>query len=427
MATTDDSFLTQGRHASTSGSVRSAPVAPDIAAARAVALAATVTETEIVPLLDAAGRVLAGPVLSRNAVPPFNASAMDGYAVRTEEFHGSGPWTFTVEGRRAAGDKPLHSSHGPATALLIFTGAPVPDGFDAVVMQERCLRSGDHVTFSSRPASGHNIRFSGEDVPSEASLLAKGILLTPTRLALLAGAGHGKVAVARKVRIALISTGSELREPGEALSAGQIHNSNRVLLRAMLAESKWADVEDFGIVADDPDALRHMLAKAALACDAIITTGGVSAGEEDHVASVLQDSGGELDVVQVAMRPGKPVKIGRIGQSLFVGLPGNPNAALVTFRRIALPALRAMAGLAEIDPVAQPVITGFSHAARHGRTEFVPARFSGRTINGLPVIERLARGSSASLSAAATADGIALLPPGDDAINEGTLVQFEPF
>lgn len=427
MATTDDSFLTQGRHVSTSGSARSAPVAPDIAAARAVALAVTVTETEIVPLLDAAGRVLAGPVLSRNAVPPFNASAMDGYAVRTEEFHGSGPWTFTVEGRRAAGDKPLHSLHGPATALRIFTGAPVPDGFDAVVMQERCLRNGDHVTFSSRPASGHNIRFSGEDVASDTKLLAKGVLLTPTRLALLAGAGHGKVTVARKVRIALISTGSELREPGEALSAGQIHNSNRVLLRAMLAESKWADVEDFGIVADDPDALRHMLAKAALACDAIITTGGVSAGEEDHVASVLQDSGGELDVVQVAMRPGKPVKIGRIGQSLFVGLPGNPNAALVTFRRIALPALRAMAGLSEIDPVAQPVITGFSHAARHGRTEFVPARFSGRTVNGLPVIERLARGSSASLSAAATADGIALLPPGDDAIAEGTLVQFEPF
>lgn len=427
MTTTDDSFLAQGRIPSLNGNTRSAPVAPDVAAARAVALAATVKDTEVLPLLEAAGRVLTGPMLSRNAVPPFNASAMDGYAVRTEDFSGQGPWTFAVEGRRAAGDKPAQLAHRPRTTLRIFTGAPVPDGFDAVVMQERCVRSGDHVTFGARPAGGHNIRFYGEDIASGASLLAKGALLTPTRLALLAGAGHGQISVACKVRIALISTGSELREPGEELPPGQIHNSNRILLRAMLAESKWADVEDFGIVADDRDALRHVLAKAAATCDAIITTGGVSAGEEDHVASVLRDGGGELDVVQVAMRPGKPVKIGRIDRSLFVGLPGNPNAALVTFRRIALPALRTMAGLADIDPVTQPVITGFSHAARQGRTEFVPARFSGQTVNGLPVIERLARGSSASLSAAATADGIALLPPGDDAIAEGTLVQFEPF
>ncbi len=427
MTISQDSSASREQSADCSAGNVGRAVAPDVAAARAVGIASAVQYTEVLPLLDAAGRVLAAPARSPHAVPPFDTSAMDGYAVRTAGFTGPGPWSLKVEGRRAAGDRPCDGPATPDTCLRIFTGAPVPPGFDAVVMQERCVRTGDDVTFDARPQLGHNIRFAGEDIAADASLLTKGALLSAPKLALLAGAGLGEVAVFRKIRIALISTGSELREPGQPLAPGQIHNSNRILLRAMLADCNWADVRDFGIVADDRAQLEQVFAQAAADCDAIVTTGGVSAGDEDHVAAVLRNSGGELDVVQVAMRPGKPVKIGRIRQALFVGLPGNPNAALVTFRRIAMPALRALAGLAEIDPVSQPVIAGFSYAKRKDRTEFVPARLTGRTVNGIPVIERLARGSSASLSAAATADGIALLPPGDEAIDEGALLQFEPF
>lgn len=403
------------------------PVTPDDAAARAVALSIAVTQREPVSLLDAAGRVLAAAATAAHGVPPFNGSAMDGYAVRTSDFASTGPWSMAIAGRSAAGDADMASDIPPGSCVRIFTGAPVPEGFDAVVMQEHCRRHDDRVVFDAAPKPRQNIRFMGEDIADGASLLESGTLLTPQKLALLAGAGLNSVDVFRCARIALISTGSELREPGETLAAGQIHNSNRVLLRTMLAACNWAKVHDFGIVPDEPARLAAVLDAAAADCDAVITTGGVSAGDEDHVAAVLRSGGGTLDVVKVAMRPGKPVKIGRIKQALFIGLPGNPNATLVTFRRIALPALRALAGLSAIDPVSQPVVAGFSYTKRKDRTEFIPARFSGRTVNSIPVIERLARGSSASLTAAATADGIALLPPGEETVEEGALLQFEPF
>ena len=302
-------------------------------------------ETENLGLMSSAGRVLAGNVVAEMDLPPFDNSAMDGYAVRTSDLRGAGPWKLSVSGRIAAGDSSRGSNPASMEAIRILTGAPVPEGFDAVVMQEHCERQGDRISILRLPRRGENIRQTAEDVRAGAPLLDSGEMLTAQRLALLAAQGFAKIDVLRKVRIGLISTGSELRDPGQSLGPGQIYNSNRVMIHSMLAQFRWAEAIDFGIVQDRREALVEAFSNATKECDVLITTGGVSAGEEDHVVSALDRHGGKLDVLKVAMRPGKPVKIGLMGKTLFAGLPGNPNAALVTFRQIALPAIRTIAGL----------------------------------------------------------------------------------
>jgi len=294
-------------------------------------------------------------------------------------------------------------------------------------MQEHCQTSGGQVEFAKRPRPGENIRKAGEDVEPGAIIARVGDRLTPRTLALLAGAGIAKTEVFRKVRIGLVSTGSELRNPGQVLEAGQIYNSNRILIRAMLARYAWAEVVDFGIVPDRPTNLARVLGEAAGCCDAVITTGGVSAGDEDHVVAALDRHGTRLEVLKVAMRPGKPLKIGLIGNTLFAGLPGNPNATLVTFRQIALPAIRSIAGLGNVTPEWQPGIAGFDYAKKLGRTEYVPVRAVGRDDLGRPVLEMLGRGSSASLSTMALADGIAMLAPDSAMIESGSPLRYEPF
>lgn len=399
-------------------------ISVDIAAAKAVAIARTVRETERMPLMAATGRILAHDVRGSIDLPPFDNSAMDGYAVRLADLAGAGPWTLSVEGRIAAGE--LHEGQAASNeALRIFTGAPVPRGFDSVVMQEHCERTNDAVVITKRPRAGENIRYAGEDVRAGDRLMAAGDQLSPQRLALLAGQGVAVVEVLRKVRIGLISTGTELKDPGEPLDPGQIYNSNRVMIRAMLSTASWAEIIDFGIVPDRPDALAGTFGEAASCCDVLVTTGGVSAGEGDHVVSALGQHGGTLDVLKVAMRPGKPVKIGMIGTMLFAGLPGNPNAALVTFRQIALPAIRAIAGLRSVEADWSPAVAGFTYEKRLGRTEFIPVRITGRDELGRPVLEMLGRGSSAGLMAMSLAEGIAMLPPDIVAIERGLPLRFE--
>jgi molybdopterin molybdotransferase len=401
----------------------SAAVIPvDIAAAKAVAATMPVADIETVDLLAANGRVLAGDIDATLNLPPFDASAMDGYAVKAESFTGQGPWRLKVTGRIAAGDTPAQSFDG---SVRILTGAPVPQGFDTVVMQEKCRTDGDAILVDQMPRAGQNVRIAGEDVRRGEPLLETGVLLKAQHLALLAGQGMEGLAVRRKVRVGLISTGTELREPGAPLHPGQIFNSNRVMLRASLDACRWAEVLDFGIVPDTREAIAAILAEAAVQCDAIITTGGVSAGEEDHVTWAVGSGGGVLDVMKVAMRPGKPVKVGKLGAALFLGLPGNPNATLVTFRMIALPALRRLAGLSVTAPTWTQAVTDFTYEKRPDRTEFVPVRLSAPGPDGLPRLAMLGRGSSASLRAISQADGIALLPPGVDQVEPGIRVAFE--
>lgn len=394
----------------------------DIAAAKAITTAVPVTETETLDLLDAIGRATVADVVASLNLPPFNASAMDGYAVKADSFTGQGSWRLKVTGRIAAGDAPTQTSEG---SVRILTGAPVPQGFDTVVMQERCRIDGDAIVIDHKPRPGQNVRIAGEDVRRGESLLEAGEILKAQHLALLAGQGMAEVAVRRKVRVGLISTGTELREPGQPLHPGQIFNSNRVMLRASLDACRWAEVLDFGIVSDTREAVIAALAEAAKRCDAIITTGGVSAGEEDHVTSAVSSGGGVLDIMKVAMRPGKPVKVGKLGAALFLGLPGNPNATLVTFRMIALPALRRLAGLSITAPTWTQAVADFTYEKRPDRTEFVPVRIGAAGSDGLPRLSLLGRGSSASLRAISQADGIALLPPGVNRVEPGMRLAFE--
>lgn len=398
----------------------------DVAAAKAVAIAKPVRETERLPLIEAVGRVLGRDVVAGLDLPPFDNSAMDGYAVRLSDLPGSGPWTLPLGGRvTAGGGEPLSGMAGEC--IRILTGAPVPQSFDAVVMQEYCGRVGDCVLFRKRPRDGENIRRAGEDVRAGVTVCDAGRALAPHRLAILAGQGLEAVEVLRKVRIGLVSTGSELCDPGAPLGYGQIYNSNRIMIRAMLSACLWADIVDYGIVPDRQGALAETFGEATRQCDVLVTTGGVSAGEEDHVVSAFGQHGGRLDVLKVAMRPGKPVKIGMIGPMLFAGLPGNPNAALVTFRQIALPAIRTIAGLREVGPQWSLAVAGAAYEKRLGRTEFVPAMVSGYDELGRAVLEIIGRSSSASLMAMAQADGIAMLPPDLDMVPKGKPLHFEPF
>ena len=396
----------------------------DIAAAKAVASAVPVAETETLDLLAANGRVPAADLVAGLDLPPFDASAMDGYAVKVDNFANPGPWRLRVEGRIAAGDVPKQTFEG---SVRILTGATVPQGFDTVIMQEKCCVEGDVIVVSERPRAGQNVRIAGEDLRRGDLLVKSGALLKAQQLALLAGQGIAEIEVRRKIRIGLISTGTELREPGESLHPGQIFNSNRVMLRASLDLCRWAEVLDFGIVPDTRETIAATLAEAATHCDAIITTGGVSAGEEDHVTSAVAAGGGMLDIMKVAMRPGKPVKVGRLGRALFLGLPGNPNATLVTFRMMALPALRKLAGITRTSPAWLPAVADFSYEKRLGRTEFIPVRRTSDDADGQICVSMLGRGSSASLRSIAAAEGIAVLQPDVTAINKGMPLQVEIF
>ena len=403
-----------------------AAIPVDIATSKAVALARRVEGTERLDLVAARGRVLATDFHASLDLPPFDVSAMDGYALRRSELTGEGPWILPVGARLAAGQ--YQSEHlARSIAVRIFTGAAVPHGFDAVVMQERCRRVGNHVELHSIPREHENVRRRGEDVRAGEALLSAGTLLSAQNLALLAGQGMAEVEVLRKVRVGLISTGSELIAPGVPRGQGKIFDSNRIMLMGMLAAWPWVDIIDYGVLPDDPDRLTEAFGKASIECDVLLSSGGVSAGEEDHVVSALERHGGSFDLLKVAMRPGKPVKVGTLKEMLFVGLPGNPNAALVTFRQIASPALKAVAGLENLEPEWISAVAGFTYEKKLGRTEFVPAKIVGRDEGGRPVLEILGRGSSASLSAIALADGIVVLPPYLQSIAIGLPLRFEPF
>ncbi|RRI01494.1 molybdopterin molybdenumtransferase MoeA [Mesorhizobium tamadayense] len=398
----------------------------ETAVTKAIALAKPVRYRETVPLAGALGRVCAVDICSPISLPPCDNSAMDGFAVRTADFEGEGPWTFRVAERVVAGDVRVLENLDPRTALRIFTGAPVPWTFDAVAMQERCERIGDTVTMYERPRRGRHIRFAGEDVCPDSELIRRGKGLSVRDLTLLAAVGIVNVQVLRKIRIGLLSTGTELKEPGQPLEHGQIYNSNQLMLSSSLAACPWAEIVDFGIVPDSLGLLTNVVAHAVASCDALVTTGGVSAGEEDHMVAAVQAHGAALDVLNVAMRPGKPLKVGRIRKTVFAGLPGNPNAALIAFRQIVLPALRRLAGLAEIQPQWFSAVAGFSCKKGRGRTEFVPVRIAGRTETGEPVLEMLERGTPANLMAMALADGIALLPPEAADITTGIPLRYKP-
>ncbi|MDP2781835.1 gephyrin-like molybdotransferase Glp [Devosia sp.] len=298
---------------------------------------------ESLPLGEAAGRVLLAPVLARHDQPPFNASAMDGYAVRAEDI--APGHSLAIIGMAQAGAG-FAGSLRAGEAVRIFTGAPVPDGADAVIMQEDATLDGDRVAFSSQPQPGRNVRARGNDFAVGQTLIAVGVRLTPMQLAVAAAANASALSVSKRPRIALLATGDELELPGAVLGPDQIIASNSFGLAPLLAPYAQT-VTDHGIARDQRDQLRaRLVAILADEPDVLITTGGASVGDHDFVQEILLELGVTLDFWKINMRPGKPLMFGTVGKTLVFGLPGNPVSAMVTAIVFIKPALRAWLGLA---------------------------------------------------------------------------------
>ncbi|MFM2035598.1 MAG: hypothetical protein RL459_863 [Pseudomonadota bacterium] len=395
----------------------------DDALAELLACAQANLAPETVSTFDADGRVLAQDVVSQLQVPPQDNSSMDGYALRCADAADSGA-QLRVSQRIAAGSsgQPLE----PGTAARIFTGAPIPPGADAVVMQEDCeLVDGqtDVIRVLAQPTPGQWIRRSGEDVTQGAVVLACGDRLTPAALGLAASIGLAELRVARKPRVALFSTGDELVMPGEVAPAdmrpGAIYNSNRFFLRALLLRL-GCEVTDYGIVPDQREATVAALREAAVAHDLILTSGGVSVGEEDHIKPAVQALG-ELNLWQIAIKPGKPFAYGRVGKAHFMGLPGNPVSSFVTFLALVRPFLLKLQGATRLASPAIKMPAHFQRSRPDKRREFLRAR---RNAQG--GLDLFANQSSGVLTSAVWGDGVIDNPPGQG-IAQGDVVSFIPF
>ena len=392
------------------------------ALAELLAQAAPLAGTDTVSTFDADGRVLAQPAISPLQVPPQDNSSMDGYALHRADITAAGV-ELPVAQRIAAGESgaPLQ----PGTAARIFTGAPVPAGADAIVMQEDCeaLEGGARVRVNTLPAPGQWIRRAGEDITLGAEVLAAGTRLTPAELGLAASIGLGALQVARRPRVALFSTGDELVMPGEVppeqMRPGSIYNSNRFFLRAMLLRL-GCEVTDFGIVPDRRDATMAALRDASAAHDLILTSGGVSVGEEDHIKPAVE-SLGSLDLWQIAMKPGKPFAYGRIGAAHFMGLPGNPVSSFLTFALLVRPFVLRLQGVRNAAPQTIAARADFTWSRADKRREFLRVRH-----NAAGGLELFNNQSSGVLTSAAWGDGVVDNPAGQT-IAVGDTVQYIAF
>jgi molybdopterin molybdotransferase len=379
-----------------------------------------VTETKAMPTLAAAGRVLAEAQYSTLSVPPLDNSAMDGYAVRAADVTAVGT-TLPVSQRIPAGTVGAHLQ--PGTAARIFTGAPVPAGADAVIMQERCEHAGESVVINHVPKAGEHIRRAGEDVQPGAQILAAGARLRPQDTAFAASVGLATLPVLRRVRVAVFFTGDELRMPGEPLPPGAIYNSNRFALVALL-ERLGCEVRDLGLVPDQLEPTRAALRAAAADNDLIITSGGVSVGEEDHIKPAVEAEG-RLDMWKIGIKPGKPLAFGAVTSSgkdcAFIGLPGNPVSAFVTFLTLVRPFVLRLSGVDKVLPKSYLLHADYDWVRPDVRREFLRA-----LTNDAGGVELFPSQGSGVLSSCVQADGLVDNPPGQ-AVKRGDLVRFIPF
>lgn len=374
---------------------------------------------ERVPLDMALGLILAEEVLAPRPGPAWDNSAMDGYALRAEDLPAEGGY-LPLSGRIAAGDAALDTLP-PGHAVRIFTGAPLPCGANSVVPQEHAKASGDGVVL---PACwpGDHVRRCGEEFRQGARLLEAGQRLRPAELGLLASQGIASVLVYRPLRVALLSTGDELCAPGDSLRRGQIYDANTYSLAAALRG--WQlEVGELGRLPDNPDACRATLAKAATDWDVIITSGGVSVGEEDHLKAAVEALG-ELRLWRLAIQPGKPFAFGRVGATPWLGLPGNPVAALLCLQVVARPFLLRTQGRRDVMPRAMPVVAGFDWPRANLRRQYLRAWLTS-TPAGLRVIPHAWQGS-AMLSGMCSAEGLAVIEA-HRTLRVGELVDFISF
>lgn len=399
--------------------VSRSPLIPlDDALATLLAYAVPLAATETVSTFDADGRVLAQDAVSQLQVPSFDNSAMDGYAMRCADVADA---ALPVSQRIAAGSAPEPLQ--PGSVARIFTGAPMPVGADAVVMQEECAVQPDGTVHVLRPPqSGQCVRRAGEDVAKNAVVLSKGERLTPASTALAASIGMDTLAVARRPRVALFSTGDELVMPGDVapqdMRPGAIYNSNRFFLRALLLRMGCV-VTDLGIVPDQREATVDALRAASQTHDLILTSGGVSVGEEDHVKAAVQALG-QLHLWQLAIKPGKPFAYGTVAGSHFIGLPGNPVASFVTFLLLVRPFVLRLQGATAVAPPAMQLPAHFDWPRADKRREFLRVRR-----NAAGGLDLFANQSSGVLTSAAWADGLVDTQPGQT-IAWGDTVRFIP-
>jgi molybdopterin molybdotransferase len=381
----------------------------DEALSQMLAQAKPVADIEEVPTLEATGRVLARAQRSTMDVPPMDNSAMDGYAVRIAD--GA---RLRVAQKIMAGSvgKPLEAG----TAARIFTGAPMPPGADAVVMQEHTTVDGDSVLLNKRPIPAQWIRRTASDIAKGSEILPAGKRLLPQDTGLAASVGIKMLPVYRKLRLGLFFTGDELVMPGEPLAPGRIYNSNRFTLRG-LAEVFGAELRDYGIVPDSLDETRAVLRKAATACDLVVTSGGVSVGDADYVKPAVEAEGALL-MWRIAMKPGRPLAFGNVGKSFFIGLPGNPVSSFVTFLIFVRPFLLKAQGMTDIEPHAIAARADFDWPEPDARREFLRARW-----NRQGGLELYPTQDSAVLTSTAWADGLVDNPAGK-AIRKGDSVRF---
>ena len=390
--------------------------------AKLAALVTPITGTERVAIRAALGRVLAAPVISTLNVPPYANSAMDGYALRSADLPQQAEKTLRVIGSSFAGE-PFTGEVKQGECVRIMTGAQMPDGADTVIMQEHAQRQDDQVTIGSGHSAGQNVRHPGEDMAIGRAVLNAGQKIGAAEIGLMASLGIAEVNVKRKLRVAFFSTGDELRGVGETLAAGQIYDSNRYTLYGMLS-AQQVELIDMGVIRDDLAAIEQAFQDAAHIADVVITSGGVSVGEADFVKITL-DKLGKVDFWRIAMKPGKPLAFGHIGQALFFGLPGNPVSVMATFYLFVLPTLRHLQGQPYQQPIVYRAITQGKLKKTPGRADY--QRGVLKNENGKLLVDGTGMQASHILSGMSRANCFIVLPQEAGAVEAGSEVDVIPF
>ncbi|MEO5813189.1 MAG: gephyrin-like molybdotransferase Glp [Rhodanobacter sp.] len=383
-----------------------------------------VAESESVGLMDASGRILAQDVISATNVPGHTNSAMDGYALRWADTRSPGDISLRVVGESFAGHPYTGNRLHAGECVRIMTGAVVPESADTILIQEDAQRDGDTITFQIECRQGDHVRLAGEDIKVGTVVLPAGRKLRAADLGLLASIGVPDVQVRRRVRVAYFSTGDELRAVGEVLKNGQIHDSNRYTLHAMLDEAGVESI-DLGVVRDDPAALRKAFAMAAERADVVVTSGGASVGEADYVTDILAELG-EVSFWNVAMKPGRPVVFGKLHGADFFGLPGNPVSVMVTFLQIVRPALAVMAGAPYAPPLRFRARAACKLHKKPGRMEFQRGILTCHE-DADPSVDSTGRQGSGILRSVNQANCFIVLDLDTGSVEKGEWVTVEPF
>ncbi|MCU7959129.1 MAG: molybdopterin molybdotransferase MoeA [gamma proteobacterium symbiont of Bathyaustriella thionipta] len=396
-------------------------MAYDAALQQLLQAAEVIGQSETIALPQALGRVLAEAVVSAINVPPADNSAMDGYAVRSADTRSETEISLPVMQRICAGQtgEPLQAG----TAARIFTGAPIPQGADAVIMQEHVHCDGDNILFKGPLAAGSNIRPAGEDIAAGDEILASGCRLRAQELGLAASVGCAELKVVRKLRVGLFFTGDELIEPGQPLQAGQIYDSNRYTLLGLL-QTLGCEIVDLGVVGDSLQQTREAIQQASEQADLVVTSGGVSVGEEDHVRIALQEMG-QLNLWRIAIKPGKPLAFAEVNATPFMGLPGNPVSAFVTFCLFVSPFIKRMQGRQQVVAQSIPLTSAFVWPRAGKRREFVRVRLVPDKV-GTASVELYPHQGSGVLTSTSWADGLVMIGEGST-VQIGDTVDYFPF